>query len=324
LAGVREAAALARLPAEEREAFGRFWADAAAVHAKVEAEAGEKDPAHEAGSAKDEGGRAIAFLEQTLERQKAKLGPDHPDTCQTMHSLALAYQNAGKLDKALPLLESVVVLVTAEFGPDHSNTIGATQNLAVAYWRGGRFDKSIPLFEKLLKYHEAAHGRQHLDTLMAVANLGVNYRDGGRLADAIPLLDEARRAAKEHAQLGWVTGELHAAYNLAFETWLGLADPALAAKRWPVLIRSLETEAGADHVATLTAMNNLGYALARSLSCWPGTKGSTKTPARLPTGASTTCRTLEWLAQLYEDWGKPDEAAKWRSERDAVDGGAAK
>jgi hypothetical protein len=112
------------------------------------------------------------------------------------------------------------------------------------------------------------------------------------------LLDEARRAAREHAQLGWVTGELHAAYNLAFETWLGLADPALAAKRWPVLIRSLETEAGADHVATLTA--------------------------RLPTGASTTCRTLEWLAQLYEDWGKPDEAAKWRSERDAVDGGAAK
>jgi tetratricopeptide (TPR) repeat protein len=33
---------------------------------------------------------------------------------------------------------------------------------------------------------------------------------------------------------------------------------------------------------------------------------------------------LEWLAQIYEDWGKPDEAAKWRSERDAVDGGAAR
>ena len=24
--------------------------------------------------------------------------------------------------------------------------------------------------------------------------------------------------------------------------------------------------------------------------------------------------TLEWLAQLYEDWGKPDEAKKWRAE----------
>ncbi|MHC4956377.1 MAG: tetratricopeptide repeat protein [Planctomycetota bacterium] len=408
LATIREAAALARLPAEERKAFGRFWADAAALHDKAKAKAGEEDPAPEAVSAKDEGGRAIAFLEETLERQKAKLGPDHPDTCQAMHSLALAYQNAGKLDKALPLLESVVELVTAEFGPDHPNTVGATQNLAVAYWRGGRLDKSIPLFEKLLKHHEAAHGRQHLNTLSVVANLGVNYRDAGRLADAIPLLDEARRAAKEHSQLAWVTGELHAAYDIAFKTWLGLADPALAAKRWPVLIRSLETEAGADHAATLMAMNNLGYALARSRQfadaeamlkktierevrvlgeghlmllqtrtnlgemyqlqerhaeaekllrqclaerekkepnsfrlastqsmlgrvlaeqkkfaeaeplLLAGYKGLKENAGKTPDwGKYYLPDTLEWLAQLYEDWGKKDEAAKWRSARSA-------
>ena len=34
--------------------------------------------------------------------------------------------------------------------------------------------------------------------------------------------------------------------------------------------------------------------------------------------------TIKWLAQLYEDWGKPEEAAKWRAERDAVDARSAK
>jgi len=27
---------------------------------------------------------------------------------------------------------------------------------------------------------------------------------------------------------------------------------------------------------------------------------------------------LDWLVQLYEEWGKPDEAAKWRNERQTV------
>src|SRR5262249_26939872 len=28
--------------------------------------------------------------------------------------------------------------------------------------------------------------------------------------------------------------------------------------------------------------------------------------------------TLEWLVQLYDEWGKPDEAAMWRKELEAV------
>ena len=35
---------------------------------------------------------------------KAKLGPDHPDTLASMSNLAVGYQAAGKLDRALPLL----------------------------------------------------------------------------------------------------------------------------------------------------------------------------------------------------------------------------
>jgi hypothetical protein len=37
-------------------------------------------------------------------RNKAKLGPDHPDTLGSMSNLALGYRAAGRLDRALPIL----------------------------------------------------------------------------------------------------------------------------------------------------------------------------------------------------------------------------
>ena len=46
---------------------------------------------------------ALPLFEETLKIQKAKLGPDHPDTVTIMNNLAQAYQAAGKLDLALLL-----------------------------------------------------------------------------------------------------------------------------------------------------------------------------------------------------------------------------
>ena len=51
---------------------------------------------------------ALPLLEETLKRREAQLGPDHPDTLQTMSNLALGYQAAGKLDLALPLYEETL------------------------------------------------------------------------------------------------------------------------------------------------------------------------------------------------------------------------
>ena len=58
------------------------------------------------------------------------------------------------------------------------------------------------------------------------------------------------------------------------------------------------------------------------LAGYAGLKGHAgKTPGW---GKNYLPHTLEWLAQLYKDWGKPAEAAKWRSKRDAVDARSAK
>ena len=81
---------------------------------------------------------------------KAKLGPDHPDTLTSMNNLAVGYQAAGKLDKALPLFEETLALRKAKLGPDHPDTLTSMNNLASGYQAAGKLDEALPLFEETL------------------------------------------------------------------------------------------------------------------------------------------------------------------------------
>ena len=47
-----------------------------------------------------------------------------------MNNLALGYQAAGKLDKALPLYEETLTLRKSKLGPDHPDTLAS-----MATWR---------------------------------------------------------------------------------------------------------------------------------------------------------------------------------------------
>ena len=40
-----------------------------------------------------------------------------------------------------------------------------------------------------------------------------------------------------------------------------------------------------------------------------------------PLGRRRQIEYMGWLVQLYEEWGKPDEAAKWRKELDSAKAG---
>ena len=63
--------------------------------------------------------------EETLALQKAKLGPDHPDTLSSMNNLATSYPDAGQHDRAMKLYEETLALRRAKLGPDHPDTLGA-------------------------------------------------------------------------------------------------------------------------------------------------------------------------------------------------------
>ena len=75
------------------------------------------------------------------------LGEDHPDTLKALHNLAMAHQDAGRLDEAIPILEATLARRTAKLGGDHVDMIESMNDLAVAYWESGQAARAIPLYE---------------------------------------------------------------------------------------------------------------------------------------------------------------------------------
>ena len=133
---------------------------------------------------------ALPLFEKTLKLRKTKLGPDHPDTLQSMNNLAWAYQAAGKLNLALPLFEETLTLRKAELGPDHPDTLESMDNLASAYQAAGKLDLALPLFEETLKLRKAKLGPDHPDTVGTMASLGSLLIEKRRFTEAEPLLRE--------------------------------------------------------------------------------------------------------------------------------------
>jgi hypothetical protein len=57
------------------------------------------------------------------------LGEEHPDTLNSMNSLAINYSEVGRRQEALQLLETVVAARKRTMGEEHPDTLGSMQNL---------------------------------------------------------------------------------------------------------------------------------------------------------------------------------------------------
>ena len=111
--------------------------------------------------------RALPLFEETLALQKAKLGPDHPDTLTSMNNLAVAYQAAGKLDRALPLLEETLALEgeARPRPPRHAHEHEQPRRgLQVA---GASSTGRSPSSRRSLRLRVARSGTDHPDTWLA-------------------------------------------------------------------------------------------------------------------------------------------------------------
>ena len=77
--------------------------------------------------------RAIALFTKARATLAAGLGPDHPDTLESMNNLARSYVMAGQIDRALKLFGETLELRKAKLGPDHPDTLTSMNNLAVSF-----------------------------------------------------------------------------------------------------------------------------------------------------------------------------------------------
>ena len=210
------------------------------------------------GNLGDSAAQAIVIGERLVADQERVLGPDHPDTLAARNNLAVAYQDAGRLDEAISLNEQTLAARERVLDPDHPSTLSSRDNLAIAYQDAGRTGEAISLHEQALAARERVLGPDHPDTLAARNNLAVAYQDAGRFDEAISL-NEQTLAARErvlgpdHPRTLSSRNNLASAYQDA-----GRTDEAISLHEQTLAAR--ERVLGPDHPDTLQSRNNLANA----------------------------------------------------------------
>ena len=186
------------------------------------------------------------------------LGSHHPDTLASRNSLAGAYRDAGRLDKAITLYEQNLEDSINVLGPDHPSTLTSRFNLADAYRASGRLDEAITLKKQILDDALRIMGPDSPDTLTARNQLAGAYRDAGRLNEAVNvhqqnLDDVARTLGLDHPDALTARNRLASAYRDA-----GRLDQAI-----PLFEQNLDDVTrtlGLDHPGTLASRHSLAGA----------------------------------------------------------------
>jgi tetratricopeptide (TPR) repeat protein len=335
LASLRDREALARLSAEERAACEKLWSDVAALLKTLKREEGkearerpkvewkgEEEAAklkrareHLQAGKRDQ---ALPLLVEIWESKKARLGPGHSDTLNSMNQLGVVYWQMGRLDRSVPLFEELLKLREAKQGRDHPETLNSVANLGVNYKDAGRLREAIGLLEEA---HRAV--TKHPELAWVTSQLIDGYQKAGENGKVATLLLEqlpaARKALpKDSPQLG----------GLLAQVGLGLLEQKKWAEAEPLLRECLaiREKTQPDHWATFNTQSMLGgallgqkkYADAEPLLL-KGYAGMKKRQGTIPPqGRPRLVEAAERLVQLYEALGKKDEVARWAKELEAI------
>ncbi len=194
-------------------------------------------------------------MEHALALRRRVFGEQHPETLESMMTLADLSREQGRFIPAEELFKKVLDIRRRALGSEHRDTLAALSGLAAVYIGEGRDAEAETLLIKTLEIRRRVLGPEHPDTLDSMNSLSTVYTDEGKYSQAEPLVVKLLEAD------GRVHGADHpdtllSMYNLA---WVYLrqgkyaqAEPLVAeafARRRRVL--------GEQHPDTLESMRQL-------------------------------------------------------------------
>ena len=202
--------------------------------------------------------QAIAVGDALLADQEQILGAEHQETLKAANSLALAYQDVGRIGEAIALQERTLASREKTLGPDHPDTLISANNLAAAYRDAGRAGEAVALFEGNLAGREKTLGPAHSYTMASRNNLAAVYLDAGRVSEAIAL-HERNLADREEILGASHPHTLITCDNLAIAyQQVGRISEAIALHERA--LGGLEEALGPDHPFALDARGDLAAA----------------------------------------------------------------
>jgi eukaryotic-like serine/threonine-protein kinase len=266
---------------------------------------------------------ASLVLAKGLESYQRVYGPDHPFTSREMFGLGKVLQGKGDYPEAERVFAEALAIDQRARGKRHPDTLGAAERLGRTQIDAGKFDEGITLLESTLADFRETVGPGSLDTLTCELFLGAGYDAKGDRVRAEQTLRSAlqglRALGKDQEDRATLAAEL-LGVNLVEQRKYSQAEPIL---RQALTYRD---KGDKDDWQLYRAQAFLGAALS-GLKRYPeaekllliGEQGLEQRVSRMPADQKKWVRfATEQIADLYTSWGKPDEAAQWRTKRQTL------
>ena len=162
---------------------------------------------------------AKRHLVTALSLREQALGPDHPQTLETVAELASLLQGYGEVSEAKRLHLRALESRERVFGPDHPDTLESMYDFADFLHDQAQIEEAIALARETLEARRNVLGGEHRSTIESILQLAELQRNAGRLTEAEQLnrqaLETSRHAFDEEEYITKFTRNELAATLLA-------------------------------------------------------------------------------------------------------------
>jgi len=256
---------------------------------------------------------AERLFREALDVNRKALGEEHPDVATGMNNLAVVLLGTGRLDEAERLYRDALAVHRKTLGDGHPSVAEDLNNLGNTLHERGRLDEAERLHREALAIDEKALGDGHPTVAIDRNNLASVLAEKGRPAEAEPLFRSALAINRK------VLGEHHpgVAINMTHiaEVLLAQGKPAEAAAQLsPIEAFPLEM-LPSDHRARVGARSLLGACLTAQRKYAEAEKvllEAFAAQSKPGMGSRAPGKTRQRILDLYEAWGRPDQAKAFR------------
>ncbi len=257
---------------------------------------------------------------EALAIRRRHLGAAHPDIATTLNNLASLLIAQARLSEAEALCREALAMDRQLLEPHDTRPLKTLNNLIIVLRDAGKLDEAVALAREKLEIERKAFGDRSLEAAESMNALGGLLYTQRRLTDAEANWREALAVRRERLPSDDIT-VAQSLNNLArvlveqgkhleaepdAREALRIRQQALPDRHW---LRAASASLLGD---ILRAQGSFEQAEPLLLEGFTGMSSDPSTPVNRRREA------LERLIRLYDEWGKPEQAVKWRGEAAAL------
>jgi tetratricopeptide (TPR) repeat protein/predicted Ser/Thr protein kinase len=257
---------------------------------------------------------AEPLYREALGIRRRTLGHDHPHVAPILGNLASLLRATGAHDEAEAMCREVVAVSVRAYGRDHPTVATGLTKLAKLLEARRRYGEAERLYREAVRTQRGSLGGDHLHLAYSLNHLSNLLQRKGDHDAAEPIIREALRILR--ARLGDGHRHVLVALNNLGRVLMTRGDFAGAAEAFGEAARSSARLGPRSVRAAAMYEADQGACLARTSRFEEAEEhlraAHAALTAEVKPDPDVLQRVVRRLVSLYEAWGRPDEAARYR------------